>query len=219
MRVFEPDSVPIQRHINSRDRQRSHSSVVRSRILFCSGVMVGIGLFLALGAAFEGALTLPASDSQLYARSRRGLNLAARAARKLYLGTATNSDQWNDTTYYNILKDDAEFGQITPANVMKWVRLSSELLVRCLYRLFADVWWDLALQFDTEPEPGVFTFADGDVIADFVKKTGKKLRGHNCVWHNQLPDWVVNGTFTAPELAFVVERHCYELVHHYRGQV
>ena len=86
--------------------------------------MVGIGRFFALSAAFGGALALPASDSQLYARSRRGLNLAARAARKLYLGTATNSDQWNDTAYYNILKDDAEFGQITPANVMKWVRRS-----------------------------------------------------------------------------------------------
>ncbi|RPD69028.1 endo-beta-1,4-glucanase [Lentinus tigrinus ALCF2SS1-7] len=157
--------------------------------------MVGYRCFFALGATvvLGGALALPSSHPTLYTRSRDGLNLAAKAAKKLYLGTATNADQWNDTVYYSILKDNAEFGQITAANVMKW--------------------------FDTEPEPGVFTFEDGDVIADFVKKTGKKLRGHNCVWHNQLPDWVVNGTFTPSELAFVVERHCYELVHHYQGQV
>ena len=49
--------------------------------------------------------------------------------------------------------------------------------------------------------------------------TGKKLRGHNCVWHSQLPEWVENGTFTPAELAFVVERHCATLVGHYRGQV
>ena len=74
-------------------------------------------------------------------------------------------------------------------------------------------------QFDTEPEPGVFNFTDGDVIADFVKATGKRLRGHNCVWYNQLPDWLSTGTFTAPELAHIVERHCFTLVSHYRGQV
>ena len=57
------------------------------------------------------------------------------------------------------------------------------------------------------------------IIADFVKATGKRLRGHNCVWHNQLPDWLSNGTFSAPELAQIVERHCFTLVSHYRGQV
>ncbi|KAI0701000.1 endo-beta-1,4-glucanase [Cerioporus squamosus] len=155
--------------------------------------MIGFGHFFALSAVLGTAISIPTSDTTLNTQSKKGLNLAAQAAKKLYLGTATNSDQWNDTTYYSILKDNAEFGQVTPANVMKW--------------------------FATEPEPGVFTFEAGDVIANFVKKTGKKLRGHNCVWHNQLPDWVANGTFTASELAFVVERHCYELVHHYRGQV
>ena len=75
------------------------------------------------------------------------------------------------------------------------------------------------VQFDTEPEPGVFNFTDGDVIANFVKKTGKKLRGHNCVWYSQLPDWLSTGNFSVPELAYIVERHCYTLVHHYKGQV
>ncbi|KAH9935137.1 endo-beta-1,4-glucanase [Epithele typhae] len=48
-----------------------------------------------------------------------GLNRAAEAAGKLYFGTATNSEQWNDTTYFDILRS-SEFGQITAANVMKW---------------------------------------------------------------------------------------------------
>ena len=65
----------------------------------------------------------------------------------------------------------------------------------------------------------MFNFTDGDVIADFVKATGKRLRGHNCVWYNQLPDWLSTGTSTAPELAHIVERHCFTLVSHYRGQV
>ncbi|EIW54190.1 endo-1,4-beta xylanase [Trametes versicolor FP-101664 SS1] len=148
---------------------------------------------LALSILLRGAFALPASDASSALFPISGLNLAAKSARKLYLGTATNSEQWNDTTYLNILKSNAEFGQVTPANVMKW--------------------------FATEPEEGVFTFQDGDIIADFTEKTGKLLRGHNCVWHNQLPDWLETGTFSAPELAFIVSRHCFNLVNHYQGHV
>ena len=71
----------------------------------------------------------------------------------------------------------------------------------------------------TEPTRGTFTFSGGEQIANLAKTNGQLLRGHNCVWYSQLPDWVANGTFTAPELAFIVERHCATLVGHYRGQV
>lgn len=96
--------------------------------------MLGLRLSVALGAflaVVQGAFALPAasdsdsdSGSSIRGRpgSKSGLNLAAKAAKKLYLGTATNADQWNDTTYYSLLRDNAEFGQITAANVMKWVR-------------------------------------------------------------------------------------------------
>ncbi|KAI0800199.1 endo-beta-1,4-glucanase [Fomes fomentarius] len=156
---------------------------------------VALGAFLAVGFALPAAASDSDSDSGIrgHPGSKSGLNIAAKAAKKLYLGTATNADQWNDTTYYSLLRDNAEFGQITAANVMKW--------------------------FATEPEPGVFTFAEGDVIANLAKKTGKLLRGHNCVWHNQLPDWLANGNFSAPELAGIVSRHCFNLVRHYKGQV
>ncbi len=43
--------------------------------------------------------------------------------------------------------------------------------------------------------------------------------GHNCVWHNQLPDWVANGNFTEPELLSIVENHCGTIVGHFRGQM
>lgn len=43
--------------------------------------------------------------------------------------------------------------------------------------------------------------------------------GHNCVWHQQLPSWVVNGTFTESEILAAVERHCGTLVGRYRGQM
>ncbi|KAI0667310.1 glycoside hydrolase superfamily [Trametes maxima] len=71
----------------------------------------------------------------------------------------------------------------------------------------------------TEPERGVFTFEQGDEIVALAKRGGKLMRGHNCVWYNKLPDWVMNTTWTAPELAQVVQEHCFSIVRHWQGQI
>ncbi|OSD04968.1 glycoside hydrolase family 10 protein [Trametes coccinea BRFM310] len=133
----------------------------------------------------------PAADEPAVAVA--GLNAAAHAARKLYFGTATNNNELNDTQYFALLDDIQMFGQLTPAKGMKWL--------------------------ETEPERGVFTFAQGDQIADLARQSGKVLRGHNCVWYNSLPGWVTNTTWTAPELAEVVTEHCFNIVRHWEGQI
>ena len=46
----------------------------------------------------------------------------AQAAGKKYFGTATDNSELTDTAYTAILDNNKEFGQITPANSMKWVR-------------------------------------------------------------------------------------------------
>ena len=43
--------------------------------------------------------------------------------------------------------------------------------------------------------------------------------GHNCVWHNQLPDWVEAGNFDNATLLSIIETHCGTLVGHYAGQM
>lgn len=50
-----------------------------------------------------------------------GLNDAAKAIGKLYFGSATDNPELSDTAYVAILDDIHQFGQITPANSMKWV--------------------------------------------------------------------------------------------------
>ncbi|OCH84508.1 endo-beta-1,4-glucanase [Obba rivulosa] len=122
-----------------------------------------------------------------------GLHAVAKTAGKLYFGTATDNPELTDTPYVAILDDNMMFGQITAANSMKWDA--------------------------TEPEQGVFTFDQGDVIRNLAQGNGQLLRGHNCVWHEQLPDWVAFGTFTSDELISIVENHCGTLVGHYTGQM
>ncbi|KDQ57136.1 glycoside hydrolase family 10 protein [Jaapia argillacea MUCL 33604] len=131
----------------------------------------------------------PASSSTSTAK----LNTVAKAAGKKYLGSATDNPELTDTAYVAILSDNTMFGQITPGNSMKWDA--------------------------TEPSQGTFTFSGGDTIANLAKQNGQLLRGHNCVWYNQLPSWVTSGNFNASQLSAIVSNHCGTLVGHYKGQV
>ncbi|KAL7279304.1 hypothetical protein ACG7TL_007145 [Trametes sanguinea] len=135
----------------------------------------------------------PSSTSSSPSPTASGLHTLAKAAGKLYFGTATDNPELTDTAYVAKLDDNKDFGQITPGNSMKWDA--------------------------TEPERGTFTFSAGDVIANLAKTNGQLLRGHNCVWYNQLPSWVSNGQFTAADLTDVIQTHCGTLVGHYKGQV
>nr|VWO96522.1 Beta-xylanase (EC [Ganoderma boninense] len=131
---------------------------------------------------------------------RSGFNAVARSAGKLYFGTATNNYQLNDSAYVAVLDDLAMFGQLTPAKAMKWTLI----FVRKNY---------------TEPERGVFTWDMGDQVVALAQQGGKLMRGHNCVWHNDIPAWVTNTTWTGPELAQVVQEHCFNIVRHWAGQM
>lgn len=111
---------------------------------------------------------LPAATSALLAISgtQANLNQLAKAAGKLYFGSATDNGELSDSAYVAVLKNADEFGQITPGNTQKW-------------------------QY-TEPSNGVFSYTQGDVITSFAQANGQILRCHNLVWHSQLPSW---GTF------------------------
>ncbi|KAI0044987.1 glycoside hydrolase family 10 protein [Auriscalpium vulgare] len=109
------------------------------------------------------------------------LNTAAKAAGKVYFGTAVDNGDLSDSTYKTILAG-GDFGQVTAANSMKWDA--------------------------TEPSRGTFTFTQGDAIASVASANGQVLRGHNCVWHNQLPSWVSNGGFSASTLQSIITTHC-----------
>ncbi|KAK7692645.1 hypothetical protein QCA50_004278 [Cerrena zonata] len=128
------------------------------------------------------------------ARPKLELNTLAKQNHKLYFGTASNNAEFiNDTDYRRIIQDTGMFGQLTPAHGMKWS--------------------------EVEPNPGQFTFAAADQFVQFARGNGQLIRGHNCVWHERLPDWVANGTFTESEILNVVENHCGTLVGRYRGQI
>lgn len=83
---------------------------------------------ITLATAPSGATSVSATTSLPTATSRAELNTVAKAVGKKYFGTATDNPELNDTAYTAILDDNRVFGQITPANSMKWVHFPVTLV-------------------------------------------------------------------------------------------
>ncbi|MFF7404598.1 endo-1,4-beta-xylanase [Streptomyces murinus] len=106
-----------------------------------------------------------------------------------YFGSATDNPELNDSAYTAVL--GSEFGSITPGNSMKWDT--------------------------TEPSQGQFNFSGGDAIVQFAQAHNQQVRGHNLVWHSQLPSWVSN--LPAGQVQAAMENHITKEATHYKGEV
>ena len=120
---------------------------------------------LAATAAYASPLQRRCDNSTSNSTSGAGLNTYAKAAGLQYFGTASDipGPEQQDAAYQAVLRNNSEFGQLTPANYMKWEYV--------------------------EPEQGVFNYTGGDVILDTAEADDQIVRCHNLVWYNQLPDW------------------------------
>ena len=120
-----------------------------------------------------------------------GLNKAAQAAGKLWFGTAVSipGPQQNDDDYMAEFTSSRDFGGATPANSMKFAF--------------------------TEPHPGKFNFTGAEKFLKLAK--GKKIRCHNLIWHQELPDWLSKPSipWTNATLSAVLVRHVQSLVQHF----
>ncbi|RAG86663.1 glycoside hydrolase [Streptacidiphilus pinicola] len=85
----------------------------------------------------------------------------------------------------------AQFDMVTPGNEMKWDT--------------------------TEPSNGSYNFAPGDQIVQYAQANGMRVRGHNLVWHSQLPSWV--SSLPLNQVQSVMESHITTEATHYKGKV
>ena len=114
---------------------------------------------------------------------------AAAEATGHYFGTALTQSNLGNPTLTSVA--GAQFDMVTPGNEMKWDT--------------------------TEPSNGRFNFGPGDQIVAFARSHGDRVRGHNLVWHSQLPSWV--SQLPSNQVRAATETHITTEVNHYKGQI
>ncbi|KAK0458546.1 glycoside hydrolase family 10 and carbohydrate-binding module family 1 protein [Desarmillaria tabescens] len=143
--------------------------------------------------------TIPASTTTTHAPttstsgpapSGTGLNAKFVAKGKHYWGSCADQNTINIAANSALLI--ADFGQVTPENSMKWDA--------------------------TEPTRGVFTFSGADFLVNWAVANNKIVRGHNLVWHSQLPSWV-SAIGDAPTLTSVIQNHIANVAGRYAGKL
>jgi len=68
------------------------------------------------------------------------------------------------------------------------------------------------------PSATEFNFRAADELADFAAANGMKLRGHNFVWHRQIPGWF-NGYVTKANAEQVLVQHIETVGGRYAGKI
>ncbi len=110
-------------------------------------------------------------------------------AKSRYFGTALTAGDVNNGAEANVA--GTQFDMVTPGNEMKWDT--------------------------TEPSRGSFNFGPGDQIVSFGQSHSMRVRGHNLVWHSQLPGWV--SSLPLNQVQGVMENHITTEATHYKGKV
>ena len=116
------------------------------------------------------------------------LRAAAEADGK-YFGTEVTGNMINNSTITNLAAQ--QFDMVTPGNEMKWDT--------------------------TEPSDGSYNFGPADNVVSWAQSHGMRVRGHNLVWHSQLPSWV--SSLPLNQVQSVMESHITTEVTHFKGEV
>src|SRR3569833_132030 len=111
------------------------------------------------------------------------------AAKGRYFGTALTRGDLSNGSETSIA--GTQIDMVTPGNEKKWDT--------------------------TEPTNGSYNFGPGDQIVSFAQSHDMRVRGHNLVWHAQLPGWVSG--LPLNQVQGVMESHITTEATHYRGKL
>src|SRR5215469_662645 len=76
------------------------------------------------------------------------------------------------------------------------------------------------MKFDTvEPQQNSFNFVPGDQHVAFAQANGMAVKGHNLVWHQQVPSWLTNLPNTAAARGAAMDNHIAMTVGHWKGKI
>src|SRR5712691_9223627 len=149
--------------------------------------MYATGAVTAVVAAMA-PLAIGSTAAQATLAPGTPLKTLAQAAGGRYFGSDMTGNLLSQSTVTQLQAQ--QFNMVTPGNEMKWDT--------------------------TEPSNGTFNFGPGDQIVAFAKAHNMRVRGHNLVWHSQLPSWV--SSLPSNQVQAAMETHITTEVNHYKGQ-
>jgi endo-1,4-beta-xylanase len=68
------------------------------------------------------------------------------------------------------------------------------------------------------PAPGKYAFHEADALMDFAARNGQKVRGHNLIWHDELPAWFP-GPITKANARQAMITHIQTEMRHFAGKI
>lgn len=164
----------------------------RRNFLFGLGAFAGMGTFTTASRFRHLNSSIQAdADADRNATTNTAPLRAQAAAKGLIYGAAST---------YPILSSNPAFANLfaqqcamlVPENELKWKAL--------------------------RPSPNRFNFTRGDWMAEFAREHGMLFRGHNFVWHRNLPEWFA-GTVNSQNAEQILLKHIATVAGHYAGRV
>lgn len=109
-----------------------------------------------------------------------------------YLGTAVDlPNLLNNQDYSQIINN--QFNSVTAENIMKPAYL--------------------------HPSLNTYYWTEADQLADYCIANSKRLHGHTLIWHNQLPEWILNYQGSTDDWENLLREHIFQIVNHFKGKV
>ncbi|MDT0328213.1 endo-1,4-beta-xylanase [Nocardiopsis lambiniae] len=107
------------------------------------------------------------------------------------MGVAVSAHLLDDPRYAEIAA--TQYNSVTHENELKWETV--------------------------QPQRGQFNWSGADRLVDFARANDQDVYGHTLVWHSQLPSWVADGGFSAPQLEQVMDDHISTVMGRYAGDI
>lgn len=135
------------------------------------------------------AMAAPTNEAR---QASQSIDKLIKAKGKLYFGTATDQGLLTRSGAKNAAIIQANFGQVTPENSMKWSSLNNQ--------------------------KGQYNWGQADYLVNWATERNISIRGHTLVWHSQLAGWVSNIRDKA-QLTTAIQDHIKAVMGRWKGKI
>ena len=69
------------------------------------------------------------------------------------------------------------------------------------------------------PSENLYNWVEADQLANYCLANSKRLHGHTLLWHQQLPQWMLNFQGSKTDWEHMMRNHITQIVQHFKGKV